>query len=498
MSNYNQKASNFTPIATSGLDNLCGFNGIILGLTEPIILNGKTTTVLDEVERDLEANLKKLNLAKIFQNHFIVKVAEKLKIQEPTFAAVKQGLQELRKKDAMDLQKQIAPVLLELSIQIQKANKKKYIQDTYDYLLSAFQIFAFEAKGLHIGGGRDDVFIEHPFAKVKFTQLSKEFANKITSIDSAEYNRLKKTPKDTKFTELETQINNALDEQQDKLKTWWENEGYQTFLQEMERGGKMTSNIEHKPIAECFGFNLDYYLRDNSDDVSPTRVHHHCGSISLKLIEPQKTQLIVREIIQPPLKDSSEAYLLSHTQEEVEAGLNEIPECVEVTKFIVDNNASLEGVSVPDWSKNCKDALLKRNVIKDNKFIVNSEVAIDRILAVDGKDKIQQAWKENYKESPMIAIQFNSAQKHYSYMQPKTVSAVQAVPYEILYKATLNFFSVENDPKKAVYKPEVLKDLEEQAKAYDNSPEKEQIKSDQELAINLQLTYYEEYLRSKP
>lgn len=377
------------PEETEG-DGNCAFNAFILGLSRQ--------SVIDRLDAGFLHSGEDPNIS---MRDFINKTAKMLNISS-SWATVKATLAKLRIENKILLQKQLAPVLRQLAVNLEEGDYA-FVERTMEPLLSAYSDFykehlGKEKKSCHV---EDDIFKRHLFIQQKFKELVN--AHQEPEAATAE------------------------------LKSWWKSQhteqpGYRQFLQEMKKDGVWAGDLELFQLARYFHINLDVLREDFIH-----RIYMNSGKVPRHYFDPdQIKQLITRQIINPPQPGDEDLYFLPMTEADVQQRLKAIAEFDEVAWFVLENHC-LKGMPVPVEWQSCLNQLSLRNIIhKENgqyKFVVNQDEALERIAEIAIYEKVLQTWRAFHYEAPTVML-LNPSATHWSNALPKNdLSLYQGEPY---------------------------------------------------------------------
>lgn len=377
-------------------DGACAFNSFVIATFEE--------SMLAQIEVNLALTQKTPDLA---FKAFISKASKTLNVNE-NWRAVKEKMLVLRKQDLKleAFQQTFAPILRSLAMELAEGDVE-HRDRTKQPLKAAFNAWAAldaarrNGWPIYLAGG-DDIFVRHPFIVDKFQELL--------------------------LAQVEDKDRIAA------LESWWEEEGYQQFLQKMKQDNAWAGDLELFQLARYFNVNLQV---QRDEMIYP--IYFDCGVVSrdsVSVVDTDSKELIDRGIIDKP-RDSrqSRLALLPLDVEEVQARLEKIPNYQQVLEFCQGNEVFKK--QVPSAIANaapCMQQLRARNVIepaqgKDNAFVfsVHSAVAKQRIEELKAKDSFMAAWKEKYKKLPTVMLENKNEEGHWDALVPAQVTANNSV-----------------------------------------------------------------------
>lgn len=231
-------------------DGNCAYNAFILALTEP--------GVLDQIERYLVHQGRDPNI--VFEQ-FIIKTAYLFHPQPYNFATIKKALLEARGRNKIMLQKQLAPVLRKLAIDLieqeYRDGNREYLNGTQAGLIAAFRQYVKHRFNPNIPID-DDIFIEHDFIKRSFEKC----VNYLMRHDNNEEN-----------------LNHCVE----LLKKWWARKGHKRFLYEMRKNRICSGDMELARLAKYFHVPLNVVSQNVEYNIHPENIPHHPAPRALVL-----------------------------------------------------------------------------------------------------------------------------------------------------------------------------------------------------------------------
>ena len=365
-------------------DGNCAFNAFALALCDPYIFH-----FLEKLARKDKVNLNE----RYFE--FIMRVGEALHVQQD-WQGVKQALLALRKTDKDELQKKLAPVLREISINV-ASNPRVYAEQLERSLITvdgAFHVFKLNRIGKEVrvkddifAGKKHLIFVEQKFAEICNMTNDDECRNQM-------------------------------------IRRWWVDEGYDLFLQAMRRNGEWAGDLELSRLAWYF----DVVLKKVSDDDQVYLIHGDYGflpclrdefleSVSDAEIQELKICLRSRGIIsfENEEKDKDKPLPFNIAEEALlYRRLGKVPLFEDVFGFIAEHEHDLKWQRVPgNWPEYCLKELQARDVIvraPDRKgfvFSVSANEARIRISEVPRCKEIQQICSKQYRQHAVLCVHHN-------------------------------------------------------------------------------------------
>lgn len=376
-------------------DGNCAFNAFMLGFCDAAVLE---------------------NIQLADDSYFVTEASNLLHISPASWRALKSYFLSPNTSRA-ELQTQFAPLLRKIAIGFINTNsdeREKHLQLTMPAiqveLENYFQERRKKSKNKISVAVVGDIFIRHAFIKNKFEELF--LANK----------------------------NNA-DAALAAIALWWQEQGYQQFLQAMTQPAVYAGDLELAALGQFFGVNVHVQSGRRRID---TQIYHANGKLPDALREHERT-LADREIIY-----NNDLSWKTLSQKEVENRLQAVPQSQQVLAYISRTDAALKkNDPVPQvWGSACVEQLRIRGVVNHNSqtfaMDVNPAIVAPRITEHPQMDAIVQAWKSTYHQAPTIILQNESA-AHWNNLRLEPVAPEKAKAVPEKAKAV---------PKKAaLYKP---------------------------------------------
>lgn len=366
--------------STIGQGN-CAFNAFTLALCDP--------AVFSQIERALQSANENVNER---FSQFIHSASEILRI-DANWAAVRKELLRLREVDKQKLQHKIAPILRQLSIDIAVNSPDAVFlkSQTVVQLVSAYGDYQRNKLGKQVTS-IDDIFSRHSFITDKFYEVY--------------YGKEKDKLQRKKIIE-----------------NWWWNEGYDQFLVEMSKDGVWAGDMELARLAKYFNVVLEVI----PDEGFLYNIYGDYGYFpflddDIGRMIPKNDRKDVMDVLRSRM-------VIEQGHEHVHvAGVNfsmsnlwniikrleKIPNCKQVTEFI-SQHPQLKEVPVPQqWSRQCLDELIQRNVIsrhkngKDYKFAINADDAMLRINEIQHCRAVSDICRKYFKALPTLVLHKSS------------------------------------------------------------------------------------------
>lgn len=502
-------------------DNNCAFNAFILGL-----LNSQ---VLDQLEQQFFHD--GLDINQVLAT-FIKAASNKLSV-ENTWAAIRKKLLALSKDNQ---QTALADIMRELAADLAIEDQENMRRMTHS-LTTAFDEFARKKIGIAEFAAPDDIYSRHPFILKKFARsfeaLQQQLKHEQCDVTYHDRSRVlrfnwqlfirlhelevRDETEKLAYDALVKMIEAAIEAQIKNLMQWWEEDaGYYTFQEQMRRSGEWAGDPELFQLAKYFHVKLNF-RRDGFTYC----IHHENGALPIdggldnyQLTASDISQLVVRGVVDKPEGNATVLQLLPLNIVELKQRLALVPEYKKVSAFVKDHRDALKGQTVSaDWSDECVDELRKRDVVSNNKFVVDAETARARIGEMNKKAKLQAAWVANRKHAPTITL-VHHKEGHWDStitinQSNKAKSKAGAVTG--LIEETLNLCHkkqvIYNHDDWLALKVKATKDLKRHPKNKHVTyffgattmqvSKKMQEKLDEQLAMRMQQEEYEKYLKNK-
>lgn len=387
-------------------DGNCAYNAFILGLCNEDVFN------------QIEANLveDKLTAEEAFPV-FIEKAALALGVAE-TWAAVRGEALRLRQQDSIALQKKLAPVMRELSVDLlAEETGKEYIQRALYRKNAAYKQYKQEKKhkpnlphqenpftpelqrqlvaafDKFPKDSREDIFKRHPFIVAKFKEL-----------------------KDDAVASAKDKVRH--------LKKWWMDSGFKGFQSEMKKNGNFAGDIELKQVVNYFRYIKWQVIAPRFDAKRPVVLH----AMKRELLIPNLTYAKAQELaaravsmgvgMEKDFDAHKPLSLLPVTKNQMVANLSAVPNHAEVKAYL-EVNKPKNGTPIPsEWKKipACEEQLELRGVIHRGKFNADCsvpatlKVMLQRIDEIPAKDEILAETKRrsNIKEIELTSANPNA------------------------------------------------------------------------------------------
>ena len=375
-------------------DGNCAFNAFILGLCEQ--------EVLDSIEFNLRQSGQDIDVK---LRDFIEAVANQFHV-EPHFEVVKQTLLDLKRTNKNKLQKKLAPFMRDYAIWLANRDDGHFVR-TEEPLKGAFSSYIRNyiraQAGLPVLGVQDDIFQQHPLIVNQFNLLLRGINFELVREDN---------------------LNEIVEQRQERLFAWWLEGGYAEFLHAMKAEGQWAGDLELFQLARYFHVNLTV-----NRDAMTHHIHYDYGKFFIgdydQLSEETIKQLVDRNVINCPPRDihpDDPIYFLPLTREEIKIRLNQVPHYEQAQTLIENHEHDLKDTPLPlDLPHECVEELVARNVVERNReendeyeycFALHAEDAATRIDAVSHVDTLLQAWDENHEDLPTITLS-NQAGLHW-------------------------------------------------------------------------------------
>lgn len=356
------------PEETLGEGN-CAFNAFALALCAPQILY--------QIERNI---LSQHLLPDVVFDRFIHFVSAKLNIKR-TWHAVKAELSMMRNENKHLLQRILAPFLRQLSIDLAEEEYEVYYQQAFPVFMGTFHGYTKEYK-------RDDIYCKHDFIMNEFDSVNN------LAISDSEKNRI--------------------------IEAWWLTEGHRLFLHAMRQDGEWAGDLELARLAKYFDAVLEvergqtiYGIHGNFGYFP--FLHDNQEAKSIPAIDQYTVVacLYSRDVIRSTelTTGDSDGFLFNiPSLREVYQRLGRIPNFDKVDSFIKQQGRNLSGSEVPNWSRDCKEALIARTVIglssTDKRYIFNvgAERAAIHIREVPHYQTVIEICRKHYQIRPLLVL----------------------------------------------------------------------------------------------
>ena len=403
----------------------CAFNAFALGFGDPAVL-------------------AKVQLAD--DNYFVVQASRALALRTTTWSELKTAI---LRSDRLQLQLALAPLLRQIAIQTiinDRLEKQKHLTLTKIALAVEFKNYIrLKNDATHPNINNEsvgDIFFPHQFIKNKFAKLHAKPARTNVTL----------------------------------LQNWWNTEGHDKFLHEMESNGVNAGDLELAALGRFFG-SVNLNVRSIARNIN-TQIYHADGHIpqALQNIRGLDRALVDRNVI---YQDTSWKKL---TRTELTARLSAVPQQREVCDIIKTLPRKRDPVPAQLGAETL-DQLYARGIIDKTKkvFALNINVpavVLQRVGEIAQKDLVIHAWENTYKEAATISLQNENA-VHWNTVHvavlpnpPKaTATAKKAVPYQAteyekeINKAANKVFDLLNRERSPTTEQEIKKHFE---KAYDD------------------------------
>ena len=355
----------------------CAFNAFTLALCQPVVLS--------QIERSIKSANQDINIR--FQD-FILNAAETLGT-DVSWDAVKTALLRLRKNRHEELQRHIAPIMRQLSIDIARNSTDAILLKarTVDKLGSVFNDYLRKKRNKPVTSP-DDIFSRHGFITNKFYEVySGKDKDKLT--------------------------------QRKKIENWWWNAGYDQFLNEMAKPKVWAGDIELARLAKYFNVVLNIipdegFLYNIYGDYGYFPfLGDEMGKNIPKVDRAEVVEHLRNRFVLAQGYEDVHQYGVNFAMPnfaDVSRRLHAVPNHEEVSKFIIEQ-AKLKGQIVPSkWPKRCLEELIQRNVIgrasdsKSYSFSVDGNVALQLIAEVPHYREVLQICRKHYKSHSTLVL----------------------------------------------------------------------------------------------